>query len=208
MQTQDYILLIMNCEKYRHKAITQTSGWLKSIPANIKYFHVIGNEYIDKDFLFDHNAQILYVKTGDDYNSLPHKVIVSYLAVLMTFNFKYIFKTDDDQRLTDSAFFANLMIEIENKKPDYGGRKITIKQDHISEYYHYHPELPKNVLVKATNYCNGRFYILSRSAVLHILYKMDEIKKEYFEDYAIGYHMDETIKSNFLPIQNDVFVDF
>jgi len=208
MKPQDYILLIMNCNKYKYKADIQTNGWLKEIPQNIIYYHVIGNETLDAEYKFDDVQKILYVKTGDDYNSLPHKVIQSYLAVIITFQFKYIFKTDDDQVLTDPSFFDNLIQSITLKSPDYGGRPVVIQKDHISEYYHFHPELPTDILVKSTMYCNGRFYIMSRKAIINILEKMNEIKKEYFEDYAIGYYMDDVIKSNFLSIENDVFIDF
>ena len=31
----DYIFLIMNCKKYRFKAIKQKSGWLKDLPNNL-----------------------------------------------------------------------------------------------------------------------------------------------------------------------------
>ena len=215
MRKQYYILLIMNCEKYKYKADSQRNGWLKCLNNNINnnneniiYYHVIGKETLESEFYFDDSTNILYVKTCDDYNSLPHKVIMSYLAVIMTFQFKYIFKTDDDQMLTDEDFFNKLLLQIQNNNPDYGGRLITIQREYISEYYYYHPELPRNILVKACNYCNGRFYILSKKSVLDLLEKMDDIKKEYFEDYAIGYYLCDELKSNFLPIYNDVFVDF
>jgi Galactosyltransferase len=210
MRKQDYILLIMNCEKYKYKAETQRNGWLKCLNnhENIIYYHVIGKETLESEFYFDDSNNILYVKTCDDYISLPHKVIMSYLAIIMTFQFKYIFKTDDDQMLTDAYFFNKLLLQIQNNNPDYGGRLITIQREHISIYYYYHPELPRNILVKACNYCNGRFYILSKKSVLDLLEKMDDIKKEYFEDYAIGYYLCDELKSNFLPIYNDVFVDF
>jgi hypothetical protein len=207
MKTQDYILLIMNCRKYAFKADMQKNGWLKMLPNNILYYHVIGDETLDVNYRFSNEEKVLYVKVPDDYNSLPSKVIQSYLAVIMTFQFKYIFKTDDDQTLTDHHFFDNLIQQIEFKSPDYGGNPVVIQKEHISEYYNYHPELPHNIVVKETMYCNGRFYILSKNAVINVLEKMDAFKEEYFEDYAIGYHMTDHIKQNFLFIQNNVFID-
>ena len=41
---QDYLLLIMNCVKYRKKALIQKSDWLQRITSYLKYYHVIGNE--------------------------------------------------------------------------------------------------------------------------------------------------------------------
>jgi hypothetical protein len=207
MKNQDYILLIMNCNKNRYKAEYQKKTWLLSIPKNIIYFHVIGDELLEKEYLFDDMNQILYVKTKDDYNSLPHKVIQSFFAINNEYIFKYVFKTDDDQLLTDVHFFDNLILSVENERPNYGGYLIEVLVEYISEYYYYHPELPKDILVKCTKYCNGRFYILSNCAVINLLVKKEEIKQEYLEDYSIGFYMDDSIKQQFLPIDNSVFID-
>jgi len=43
-----FILLIMNCEKYRYKAEQQT--WLEQI--RIPYFHVIGKENLKTSYEF------------------------------------------------------------------------------------------------------------------------------------------------------------
>lgn len=207
MKTQDFILLIMNCEKYRYKAQLQKNGWLKQLPSRLAYYHVIGNEKLETEYNFDDENRILYVKTKDDYNSLPSKVISSYAAVNSEFEYKYIFKTDDDQHLQEIGMLDQLINFILIKTPNYGGKLITISSDHISEYYHFHPELPKNVIVRKSQYCNGRFYILSKIAVEDLLTKRDFFKTEYFEDYAVGYYLKDDIKSRFIHIQNEVFVD-
>ena len=207
MRTQHFILLIMNCEKYREKAQTQKSGWLKNIPADLIYYHVIGRESLVTEYEFDEDSRTLYVKTPDDYNSLPQKVISAYAAIDAEYNYRYIFKTDDDQHLTQPDMLQKWIIDIKQQKPNYGGRLITINADHISEYYHFHPELPRNVLMRRSQYCNGRFYILSKIAVQNLLYKKELFKSEYFEDYAVGYYLDYEIKSRFMHIQNGVFVD-
>ena len=205
MIKQDFILLILNCKKYRYKAELQKSSWLKTLPENIIYFHVIGNIELETDYLFDYPNKILYVKTPDDYISLPYKVIQAYLAINNEYHYKYIFKTDDDQELTDTFFFNNLIQTIENTTPNYGGKDIHIYSDYNSLYYIEHPELPRNIILKPTFYCNGRFYILSKIAVMNLLEKKEIIKTEYFEDYAIGYYLDNNIKKHFLRIDNEVF---
>ena len=207
MIKQDYILLILNCEKYKHKAFNQTFSWLTLLPENIIYFHIIGNISLETDYLFDFPNKILYVKTNDDYISLPHKSIQSFLAINTEFDYKYIFKTDDDQYLTNPSFFNDLFKKIDTFKPNYGGRQVIIKEDSYSKYYTIHPGLPNNILTRKTEYCNGRFYILSKTAVVDLIKKKELIKTEYFEDYAIGYHMDNTIKDQFLHIDNTVFID-
>lgn len=204
MKSHDYILLIMTCEKYRYKTECQLENWLNKI--NIPYFHVMGNEHLETPYRFEEN--ILYVKTPDDYCSLPSKVISAYEAVYQEFDFKYIFKTDDDQMLTDPSFFDRLIGQL-NSQTDvhYGGRICHITEECISGYWEYHPELPKTIKMYPTKYCNGRFYILSKRGVSSLLPQKDNIYKEYLEDYAIGYHLDPAYKFPIMEIENNVFVD-
>jgi hypothetical protein len=195
----------MNCEKYSHKAQYQKNGWLKEI--KIPYYHVIGNPDLEVPYIFNQSDNILYVKSEDDYCSLPKKVIRAYEAVNTEYNYKYIFKTDDDQHLTDITFFDKLIPQL-NENVHYGGKKIKIDKEEFSGYWQYHPELPHNILMKKTIYCNGRFYLLSKLAVEDLLTKKISIEKEYFEDYCIGYYMSFIYKNHILEINNDVFVDF
>ena len=83
---QDFIILIMNCKKYTYKAEIQKKTWLTNI--QYSYYHVIGDPELKHNHFFDNQERILWVKTGDDYNSLPKKVISAYAAVNSTFNYK------------------------------------------------------------------------------------------------------------------------
>jgi hypothetical protein len=210
MIQQDFILLIMNCKQYENKAMIQKQTWLKTIPSYLKYYHVIGDETLSESFTFDNDNNILWVKTPDDYNSLPQKVIESYNAVNSTFQYNFIFKTDDDQMLIKPNFFNTITKLIMNKIPfsHYGGSIVDVKFNHLSQYHTIHPELPKNIPVYATKYCNGRFYFLSKEAVEDLLSKKQNIKKEYFEDYAIGYNLHDYFKINILNITTTkIFTD-
>jgi len=204
---QDYILLIMNCERYREKSKKQKETWIPLLPNTLKYYHVIGNPDLETEFLFVESENVLYVKTMDDYNSLPKKVIASYNAVHKTFQYKYILKTDDDQNVLNSKFFDMIMGMIPKKEPKvhYGGLIVDVKQPYYSQYHRIHPELPKEIPVLAIRYCNGRFYFLSREAVAFLLLKREQIGKEYLEDYAIGLNLIEHMKTNMLHIQSDLF---
>ena len=106
MIEQEYIMLIMNCKKYLKKAEFQKRTWLPNIPSYLKYYHVLGDESLEENYKFDNENNILLVKVADDYNSLPKKVIAAYNAVFETFNFKYIYKTDDDQILVRDNFLG------------------------------------------------------------------------------------------------------
>jgi hypothetical protein len=211
LEKQDYILLIMNCMKYRNKALHQKETWLKDIPEYLIYYHVIGNPLMENEFEFDNLERILWIKCEDDYNSLPKKVIKAYKSIHKTFDYKYIFKTDDDQMLQNIKFF-DLVKGFINKKeptPQYGGNIVDVKQNYLSKYHTVHPELPKNLPVLITKYCSGRFYFLSKEAIKDLIYRMDLICDEYLEDYAIGYNLSSKFKIGMLHLEtNKFFNDF
>jgi hypothetical protein len=207
MIEQDFVMLIMNCKKYEKKALFQKRTWLKNIPSYLRYYHVIGDETMDTNFKFDEENNILWVKVVDDYNSLPNKVISAYEAIYDTYNFKYIFKTDDDQILVKPQFFDTIikLITTMIPAPHYGGYIVDVKTPYLSQYYRLHPELPVNLPLYVTKYCSGRFYFLSKSAISNLINKRENIIKEYLEDYAIGFNLDERFKENILSIATNKF---
>jgi len=210
MIEQEVIMLIMNCKKYEWKADIQKNTWLKNVPDFIKYYHVIGNAELETEYNFDNETSILYVKTPDDYNSLPNKVITSFKAVNETFSYKYVFKTDDDQNLINEKFFDSLynLLKTNSSSIHYGGYNIEINKPFISQYYKIHPELPTNLPIQITRYCSGRFYFLSSKAIQYLLTKRETIIKEFLEDYAIGYNLHIYFKKNMLKINtNKIFND-
>jgi hypothetical protein len=215
-ETQDYILLIFNCYKYRDKAQKQKETWITNLPSNLLYFHVLGEPFLETDYQFLPKDNLLLVRVDDDYNSLPKKVIRAFLAIQSVYQFKYIFKTDDDQQVTNIKFFDTI-ISLLNKKwddPDsrihYGGHIVNVQKTYLSQYYRIHAELPQDLLVKATKYCSGRFYFLSKDAVNFLVEeKKGDINEEFLEDYAVGYHLSDSYKTNLLALDtNKYFTDF
>jgi hypothetical protein len=210
MIEQEFIMLIMNCKKYVKKAQFQKKTWLPKIPSYLRYYHVIGDETLDTEFKFDDQYKVLWIKVDDDYNSLPKKVIKAYEAIYETFQFKYMFKTDDDQILVKPKFFDILkgLITGSAPPPHYGGYIVDVKQPYLSQYNRIHPELPPYLPLYVTKYCSGRFYFLSRSAISSLINKKGEIEKEYLEDYAIGLNLDTRFKTNILSLAtNNFFTD-
>lgn len=214
MIDQEYIMLIMNCKKYIKKANIQKMSWLPKIPSYLSFYHVIGDPHLDKAYKFDNENRILLIKVEDDYNSLPKKVIRAYQAIYETFDFKYLYKTDDDQILVNDNFFdvikgitSNTIIHYGIKR-HYGGYIIDVKQNHLSQYHKIHPELPENLPIFKTKYCTGRFYFLSKEAIANVISKKQFIEKEFFEDYAIGFYLDEQYKLLMLSLDtNKFFID-
>lgn len=207
MIEQEFIMLIMNCKKYAKKAEFQKMTWLPKIPAYLRYYHVIGDESLDASFKFDDANNVLWVKVADDYNSLPKKVIAAYNAVYDTFQFKYLFKTDDDQILIKPQFFDTIRGLVASTMPPihYGGYIVDVKQPYLSQYNKIHPELPSQLPLYVTKYCSGRFYFLSRSAISSLINQSDRIAKEYLEDYAIGFYLDARFKTNMMNISTNKF---
>jgi hypothetical protein len=203
-----YVLLIMNCEKYRPKATVQKNTWLKQLPSDISFFHVLGKPDLASDYSFVFDERVLYVKTKDDYNSLPCKVICAYEAVLKSFpQCTYIFKTDDDQQLQNLRFFDMVkgMVERWDQKVHYGGSIVDVPKAYLSQYNRIHPELPPDLPILAGQYCSGRFYLLSREAASALVAKKDKFAHEYLEDYAISQHLPPEYKQNVLKINTDLF---
>jgi hypothetical protein len=199
----------MNCKKYIKKAKFQKITWLPRIPSYLKYYHVIGDTNLDSNYKFDNENNILWIKVEDDYNSLPKKVIRAYKAIFEKFEFKYLFKTDDDQILVNEKFFP-IIVGITNraKKIHYGGYIVDVKQNYLSQYHKIHPELPEYLPILKTKYCTGRFYFLSKPALSNVISKSELIEKEYLEDYAIGFNLDIFYKNTMINIAtNNYFTD-
>lgn len=196
----------MNCQKYRWKADIQKNGWLTSLPPDLIYFHVLGNESLATEYCFEEESRVLWVKTPDDYVSLPKKVITAYKAISETYNYKYVFKTDDDQELQRPNFFDVIKKLISCKEDaHYGGLVVNVTRPHVSKYYLLHSELPTNLIIQKTKYCSGRFYFLSSFAIQNLLSKKDIISSECLEDYAVGYYLEEVFKRNILPIDTNKY---
>lgn len=221
------ILLIMNCRKYADKAQRQKDTWLQDVGNQIPYYHVIGDTTLSTNWLFDEDERKLYVKTEDDYVSLPKKVVAAFEAVYCTYKFAFIFKTDDDQELflnnidikkeeegrneetkqtTNFFQIVEKIVTNEMNQAHYGGYIVDVKQPYLSQYHIIHPELPKNLPILSTKYCSGRFYFLSHSAIQDIVSKKNYIRKEYLEDYAIGYHLDQSFKTNMINLQTNKYL--
>ena len=187
------ILLILNCKKYDWKRKQQKEGWIKDLPSNISYFHVIGDEDINNEFIFDEDNRILLVKCKDDYNSLPEKVVNALDAVNETYEYDYIYKTDDDQDLINPNFFNIIENHILQNKYRYGGH-ISYIDDHYSNYKKFHNELPSKLFLKKAVYASGRFYFIDKGCVTHLIKSKKRINEHYIEDHCMGLYLGEILE--------------
>lgn len=206
---KDYILLILHCEKYKFNRIIQMDTYLKYLPEKINYYHIIGNSNLEKEYEFYENEKIIVVKSEDDYLYLPLKIMKAYQAIYDTYDFKYIFKTDDTQICIYKDFFDDLInrlikFEENDNKSHYGGFIVNLEKQKLCEHYKNHPELPNNRLLLPTIYCSGSFYYLSSDAMNDLIVKKEQIIKDYLEDYSIGYNLSNQFKKNMIHIPIEV----
>jgi len=221
---QPFILLILSCEKYKNQSILQKRTWLRTcLPPDFKYYHIIGAPNMLTEYAFNDADQILYVKTKDDYVSIPNKMSAAFSAINKTFEFKYIFKTDDNQVLLKHNLFSllsSLLVEERNSEsttpnPEtktqsqfhYGGKIVDIPSRQKSKHHLIHPELPDNLYLQKTQYCSGPFYFLSSPALQDLLKreKREKFDQEMFEDYAVGYYLGAEFKHEILGIDTDKY---
>ena len=206
---KDYILLILHCEKYKFNRIIQMDTYLKYLPQKINYYHIIGNVNMKEEYIFNEEEKIIVVKSEDDYLHLPTKIVKAYEAIFATYDFKYIFKTDDTQICIYKDFFDDLInrlikFEENDNKSHYGGYIVNVEKQKLCNHYKNHSELPNNRLLFPTIYCSGSFYYLSSDAISDLMVKKEEFIKDYLEDYSIGYNLSNKFKKNMIHIPIEV----
>jgi len=194
----DYILMILSCKKYeKERRVNQIQQFLKNpnIMQGIRYFHLVGDKHKFRKnkklkYIVDKEKNIIYTNTLDDYLSLPHKTISGLTALYETFDFKYVLKTDDDQRLLNSKIFSILDVVLKMKKPDYFGKLCNMKEqvEKWQPIVHKEDGFPTGYIVgDGKPFGNGRLYGLSHRNIEDLVKnKYDLVKKEYSEDWSIA----------------------
>lgn len=186
---EEYVLFILNCKKYDYKRQIQLNSWLKDLKIpNLKYYHIIGDQNLEKDYEVNNN--LLIVKCEDNYESLPHKTFMSIKAIKdIHKNLKFILKTDDDMNVNLNYLQVILKV-LEPTNCDYYGEFITISREHLSTYHFDKVEKKtsrRKIHMECLTYSPGRFYILSNNLTEKILQEEKYFKESMFEDYAVGF---------------------
>jgi hypothetical protein len=181
----------------------QRNTWLKTLPSNIIYFHIIGDSVRcgSSNYQIDLHNHMIYTNTKDDYLSLPHKIVNAMQAIHDSIEYDYIYKSDDNVMPVYPSFFS--WLEEHRLSYDYGGRAIDL-EDHYSNYWTVHNELPRELFLQKTLYCIGRFYFLSHKAVSDLMTKKEIISSRIIEDHAIGLYLSDDLKHNCLRMDDMV----
>ena len=217
----NYILMIASCKKYKkERREGQIEQFLKNdkIMQGIPYFHLEGDQskFVNNPelkYIMDKQNHIIYTNTKDDYLSLPHKIICGLTAIYDNYTFKYIFKTDDDQRLLIPNIFTQLHNQLKEKKPDYFGRigYMEEQEERGNPRVHAVDGFPWGYIVgDGLPFGHGRLYGLSHRNVKDlVLNKFEKIKIELAEDWAIAKNQKVEYRKNCQYIEtNSVFVDY
>jgi hypothetical protein len=219
----DYILVILSCKKYKDVRRTeQISQFLtdNSVMKGMRWFHVEGNKKLfknsrnkNKQYIINEDENLIITNTKDDYLSLAHKTIVAFKAIVDKYKFKYILKTDDDQRLLVRNFFPQLDQQIKNKNPDYLGRIFNMekKLETYQPAVHKEDGFPEGYIVgDGKPFTNGRFYGLSHRNVSYLVSnKFNQVRKELSEDWAIAKYQHLDHRNNIFTFENmHIFMDY
>ena len=217
----DYILMILSCKKYeKERRVGQINQFLNnnSIMQGMRYFHLVGDKHKFRKnkklkYIVDEEKNIIYTNTLDDYLSLPHKTISGLTALYETFDFKYVLKTDDDQRLLNPKIFSILDTVLKNKKPDYFG-KLCNMEEQVEKWQpivHKNDGFPTGYIVgDGKPFTNGRFYGLSHRNVYYLVSnKFNQVRKELSEDWAIAKYQHLDHRNNIFTFENmHIFMDY
>lgn len=224
----DFILMILSCRKYKTE---RREGQIKQFLQNndimkgMRYFHLVGDQRLfkkkDKEtkehkkrgYIIKENENIIYTNTKDDYLSLPHKTIMGFKALFENYSFKYIFKSDDDQRVIVPKIFSILAAALLQKKPDYVGNMYILhkKVEQYQPRVHAKDGFPKGYVVgDGLPFTNGRLYALSRRNIEDLVTNhFHLIKKELSEDWAIAKYMKKEYRLNNFAFKSlKVMVDY
>jgi hypothetical protein len=196
------IFIIISCRKYTTRRIAVNHVWRNKLNKHFRSFFIIGDNSIDSDFKFDFINDIIYVKCGDEYDFLPHKVKLGITAAA-TLNPDWIIKIDDDILLNCEKF--KTWIQTNYNKADYLGYLQNSKEG----WGNYAPErfiLEKNkqpFFVKKAAYCAGPCYYLSKKAYECVIQNMDP---EYckLEDVNLGTSL---YYNNIIAQQGNTYTD-
>ena len=196
------VFMILSCKKYKNRLLAVNNIWKHKLNAFYKSYFIIGNPLLSTDYEFDYINDIIYVKCGDEYDYLPHKVKLG-LTAISTLNPEWIVKIDDDMIL-DCEKFKN-WITLNKNNGDYLGHIQTAKEGWGS-YQSDRFILEKNkqpFYVKDAIYCSGPCYFLSKLAYTCLIKNMDP---EYckLEDINVGTTL---YYNNIIAKQGDTYTD-
>ena len=109
------LMCILSCDKYKKRRDACLETWVVE-NSDIESIFVVGNPNIKMPVL---TGNILVVPCSDEYDHLTHKVRWFCLWALANYDFRYIFKCDDD-----SYVVYDRLLDVSDGRFDYRGFDI------------------------------------------------------------------------------------
>jgi hypothetical protein len=186
-----YTFIVYSCKKNLQKSEALYKS-LENKLAQTKVYIMYGDENIDADYKIT-DEKYLVLKVNDTYDFLMDKT----LALLKTINLlfpesKGMFKCDDD--VVVNIKHINTFIQLLSISPiDYAGHCVVRTKEYNTwsrkNNYDKYP-------VEECSYCGGPLYFLSKKSLDCFQSDRSLIKKIYYEDMLVGYHLN---KHNIFP---------
>lgn len=209
------VILILSCQKYKNSRLKEFK--LNKLEyENWKVVYVIGDFFLQSEYIYEQKDSILYLKCEDSYLHLLKKLGLALKYLYEMFEIKEgILRCGDDLIFNENKLVEFLKV---SNKADYFGKayvtdchKYIINEKLLQkskidyfmyDYYMNHLEdfdNPQHNLkdIKIENYLRrpdiagavGTLYYLSNYSVQIFLQKMDEIKYNifHFDEYSQSY---------------------
>ena len=167
--------IILSCEKYRHKMLSQDTSKLGD------HMYFIGDPALSSPLV---KGKVVYLPCPDNYESLSRKSLMAVKWVVENKDFDLLLKTDDDVVFLDG--FDQIVDDA--SKSDYSGLVVRGGYDSSWHFGKCENEELNNVklFVPLIFYCMGGAYFLSkRSALILAEYELGD-KYSIFEDVEVG----------------------
>lgn len=164
---------------------------LNNLDDRFIFYYFIGDKSIKNWYKVDEENNIVYLKVGDNYESLSMKVYYAMKFISENYLDKIsgVFKTDDDINL-DINKIMNCISE--NKSNLYFGKSAISKS--YDSTYHY-GKCESDIMNRTpihlpdVEYCAGGGYYISKNVLKNILNSKDIYESIIFEDVCTGLSM-------------------
>lgn len=184
MECSEVVILIPACRKYRDKAMALRRTWIPQARFfGFRVYFVLGHPGLTETKL---KHDFLFVPCLDDYESLLLKLVYAYNFCLENFDFKYIYKIDDD-------CLVNIPNLVENILPSLDGRPYLAGAVHpagfsINSKWHFgkckNPVFHKEYFTDRApvDFAKGGYgYFLKKDALSILVSKIDVFRAELSE---------------------------
>lgn len=215
-----YALMLLGCRKNEYKRMLQVQTWIRHLPPDVLWFHVVGDPRIRRSKYFS-DEHLLVVKTSDKYEALTDKVSAAIRYIYEHFDVDAVVKADDKMVIHPEKM--DLVVKrLMESRASYVGNTCTVEANYRSSYRvdrietePYREDAIQNgiLLPEGAIYCFGPCYYLSRLAMMVIAeYDFSGLRGNpysFYEDVTMGYVLNSVcIVPKCCHLYSEKFEDF